>query len=950
MNKKKIKGLIASAAIIGVTAAAPSVIAKAADEPVAISGEEAPASGEDTTSSTETTTTTEDQTPSETPSSSDSTSNTETSSSSSTTSSTETPSSSTTGSSDTTTSEDTTVVKTDVDKASEAVGKAESSLLKADYDTAKALVDALAEDAEGVTTKTNLESRLANVLTTINNNAKKQAVDDAENLVKAAEENKTRENYAKANEKVAALDADAAGTSGATKTSLQERLNAVLAKIEKEEKVKAAKDAVDKAKGSLKKSDYDNAKSLVDALDNDLAGETTKSDLQNELKDIFDKITSNTTKEFDDAEKLVKIAEDNKTRENYLAAKGAVELLDDSATGTDSATKTDLVTRLNTVLSDIEKAEGENLKKAQDAVKKALETETRSDYESAKKLVDALSNSDDKTSLETSLSTLLDSIQLNEDIVYQNAARVKVEKAEAEMTRENYDLAKTAVNLINDKDVKKLYEDRLQIVYETVKAYEEKEAKELVDKAEKEETRDNYNAAKEIVDRLDEGTLKTELQNKLNSVLNDLDKAEQVAERIAAKAAVVKAEENGTRDNYNAAKDLVSKLNPCNDKTDLIERLGRILSYLQDKEETAAEVLVKNCEGNSSRDSYDLAKKAVDSLDNTEGKEKLEARLETVFNNINQAEEVAKKVAATQAVVKAENDLSMDSYNSAQDLVKVMQDGDAKKSLLDRLSKVLYKIEDSKKDSMFSSEDRSFMNNIDLSNISGNTANENTTIAIDKTMNIQLPSNFISESELIGVSNLELSCNSIKINTESYLQQLLDQNNYQVLGKKLDFTLNATCTDGSKKLIKNFIKPVQFKITFTDSELAGFNKNLVKMAYYDEEAGKLILLDTYWDGNTCVFSTNHFSSYMLVEVPEITDNNNSSNNNGTQNGTNTGSTSNSGNTVNTTSAQKTATTSNSNSKEDKGVNTETADTNKPLTCAGLLVCSAALVLMVKKRR
>lgn len=873
MNRRKIKGLIAAAAIIGVTAASPSVIAKASEEPTAVRSEESVTNttntdatssnteGENTTINTnnneETTT---GQTSSSNTDNNDTTNQGDSDTSDKTRSETtgSTTGSDVTGSENTgdtegSTTEDTTETETPLDKATAAVGAAEKSLKKSDYDAAKALVDALEEDAE--------------------------------TLVKTAEDNKTRDDYNAASEKVTSLDETVTGTSGATKNSLEDRLNAVLVEIEKEEKVKSAQDAVSLAQDTLKKADYDNAKTLVEALDEDAPGETTKSSLLANLDSIVKDVLAKA------------------------------------------------------------KEEAENLAKAQDAVQKALKSETREDYEIAKPLVDALNESDDKLALEESLSNLLENIELNEDIELQEDARVKVEAAEKDMTRSNYDAAKAAVLKINDKDIKGLYEDRLKIVYETVKATEESLAKDLVETAEKVEIRDNYTVAKAAVDALDDGDLKTELQGKLASVLQDIDKAEQVAERIAAKAAVLKSEEDGTRDNYNAAKKLVDALNPCNDKTDLEERLGRVIAYLEDKEEAAAEVLVKNCEGDSSRESYEIAKKAVDALDNTEGKEKLEARLETVLNNIVQAEEVGKRVVATQAVVKAESDISMDSYNEAKKLVDELLDGTAKNSLLTRLSAVLFTIEDNAKDSMFSQADRNFLNNIDLSKVTGDSASDKTTIAIDNTLSVNLPANFINNEDLQDTAKLELSCVSQTISQGSKLQNLLDSNNYQALGKKLDFTLNATYNNGTSNLIKNFVKPVEFKIAFTDSELQGFNKDLLKMAYYDEEAGKLVLLDTYWDGNVCTFSTNHFSSYVLVELPEVSDNNNGGNTSGTD----------SNNKPQNVVSNNIKKADNTESKDiikkvSASTTAKTSDNNAPFTCAGLLVCSAALVLMAKKRR
>ena len=249
----------------------------------------------------------------------------------------------------------------------------------------------------------------------LNSDLETQNLTNATNAVEKVETSLLREDYNTALNLVEVLN------DSADKTSLQNRLVNVLAKIEANEQTQSnaekltnATKTVEKAETSLIRDDYNTALSLVEALTDG----ADKTALENRLVNVLTKIEANEQTESDaerltNATKTVEKAETSLIRDDYNTALSLVEAL------SDSADKTALENRLANVLAQIEaneqtESDAEKLIKATKAVEKAETSLTRDDYDSALNLVESLTDSADKTSLESRLAKVLTKIKANE--------------------------------------------------------------------------------------------------------------------------------------------------------------------------------------------------------------------------------------------------------------------------------------------------------------------------------------------------------------------------------------------------------------------------------------------------------------------------------------------------------------------------------------------------------
>ena len=215
-----------------------------------------------------------------------------------------------------------------IEKATDAVGKTESTLDKKDLDDAQTLVDQLVDGA----VKNELQDRLDAVEEILSK------IDEATKSVIKAEASNSQKDVDAAHKLVDGLP------SGEAKTDLTNRLDAVQKIIDEMTKIDEATKAVVKSEKSKSQSDVDDAHKLVDALP---SGET-KTDLTNRL-DAVQKIIDEMTK-IDEATKAVVKAEKSKSQSDVDAARKLVEKL------VDGTVKTGLTKRLDAIQKEIEDA------------------------------------------------------------------------------------------------------------------------------------------------------------------------------------------------------------------------------------------------------------------------------------------------------------------------------------------------------------------------------------------------------------------------------------------------------------------------------------------------------------------------------------------------------------------------------------------------------------------
>ncbi|MET1250179.1 TIM-barrel domain-containing protein [Sporolactobacillus sp. STCC-11] len=217
-----------------------------------------------------------------------------------------------------------------------------------------------------------------------------------------------------------------------------------------------------------------------------------------------------------------------------------------------------------------------------------------------------------------------------------------------------------------------------------------KEATDAVSKAETSKVQSDVDVAQALVDLLNDATVQTELNGRLNIVRQAIHtaKAEQ-----AATDAVKKAESSKTQQDVDAARVLVQKLNNETVKNDLNCRLDAVQKAIGavDAERTATDAVVK-AEKSKAQSDVDAARDLIDPLTNARVKKELEKRLARVQKKIDKAakQEVA---VAVRAVAKAEKTEKQQDVDAARRLVNLLPANSLKAELLWHLSQVQKRID-----------------------------------------------------------------------------------------------------------------------------------------------------------------------------------------------------------------------------------------------------------------
>ncbi|WDV09279.1 leucine-rich repeat protein [Lysinibacillus irui] len=494
--------------------------------------------------------------------------------------------------------------------AKDGVATAEVSYSISDKEAAQQLVDVLSPDNPH---KKDLLDRLEQV----------QAVIDATVAVDNAKDFPTVEHIQTAQEAINKIN-----DSNPKKDELQSILDTVT-------NLKAVEDAVSKSETSLEQEDVNTARGLVDALD--------ESDVKEVFIERLDEV-----QRLIDAEKAVSNLEQSLSKDNYDGVKAQVDALKDHPK------KVELLDRLEAIKDKIDKLTAEE--EAENAVDNAGISLDRNDYDKAKDLVNNLEDGSKKEELQDRLDEIgkiLDKIdEIEEDL--KNAENTN---------STDLDDIQNKIKELPESDKK----DELQNKLDEIK--ENNGAEKAVETVEETLDRDDYNAAKDLVDKLDDGPKKDELQGRLDDVL----------EKIEALESVGKAEESKLQPDVDNAKDIVNQLPDSEFKNELLERLEELQKEL-DKQtsETDAEKAVEKVEDSLKRADYDQAKDLVDRLVDEVKKGELQERLESVLE----------KIDAIEAVDNSEKTLTQQDKNDAQSKVDKLPEGELKDELQNRLDEV----------------------------------------------------------------------------------------------------------------------------------------------------------------------------------------------------------------------------------------------------------------------
>ncbi|KQN96812.1 RCC1 domain-containing protein [Paenibacillus sp. Leaf72] len=210
---------------------------------------------------------------------------------------------------------------------------------------------------------------------------------------------------------------------------------------------------------------------------------------------------------------------------------------------------------------------------ATEAVAKAEGTQKQDDVDAARILVDTL-NTAEKSSLNTRLDAVQTAIDaLNDYVLKLAAATEAVEKAESTKTQDDVNAARPLVNALNAVD-KAALGARLDTIQEEIDAdaYQAKLtlAVEAVEKAELTRTQDDVDAARLLVNAL-EDTEKGPLNTRLDAIQAEIDDQDNAL--VVATEAVEIAEASLLQADVTSAEALVNALPETMEKRNLVKRI-----------------------------------------------------------------------------------------------------------------------------------------------------------------------------------------------------------------------------------------------------------------------------------------------------------------------------------------------------------------------------------------
>ncbi|MBP1309299.1 alpha-tubulin suppressor-like RCC1 family protein/ubiquitin [Paenibacillus sp. 1182] len=326
-------------------------------------------------------------------------------------------------------------------------------------------------------------------------------------------------------------------------------------------------------------------------------------------------------------------------------------------------------------------------KNLQDAIKKveqAEQSKSQKDVDSARDAVHKLQDGKVKDELLKRVDEVQNLIHAGEALAKQiEEATKKVEKAEVSKTQTDVNAARDAVSKLPEGQVKKQLNDRLDAVQDLIddQALEDliADATKKVEAAEQSKRQLDVDAAREKVNQLPTGKIKTELSDRLDLIQKQIDDVSV----NPIDEAVKKAEKTRSQVDVNTARDIVNTLPNGAEQDAYHKRLDAVDEALK-----AATVKVGQAE-NYQRDPYVTeAQNVVEALKESPAKQTLQDRLDTVTKAISDKAYKDQLDKAIQKVEQAEL-YKRDPYiKNAYDAVNALPDGTNKSELLDRLDQI----------------------------------------------------------------------------------------------------------------------------------------------------------------------------------------------------------------------------------------------------------------------
>lgn len=236
------------------------------------------------------------------------------------------------------------------------------------------------------------------------------------------------------------------------------------------------------------------------------------------------------------------------------------------------------------------------LKEAIAALEQAETSKTQTELDVAKELVEALPKSPKKEELLDRVANLQDTI---ENKSKEDQAKDAVSKVEDSLLQEDQDKAQEKVDSLEDGSLKDELQERLDEIQTHVESY--KEASQAVEKAEisKEQTDNEY--AQQLVDVLPDSKAKIGLQERLDIV----------SQFIQAEQGVAKAEVSLLQKHKNEAQKLVDALPISEEKAALQIRLDALQIEIDNKKEDLLDKIINDLESVTSDELADYTGEKV---------------------------------------------------------------------------------------------------------------------------------------------------------------------------------------------------------------------------------------------------------------------------------------------------------------------------------------------------
>ncbi len=353
------------------------------------------------------------------------------------------------------------------------------------------------------------------------------------------------------------------------------------------------------------------------------------------------------------------------------------------------------------------------LTNAINAVTKAENSKSQTDVNSALVLVNVIPSSTNKTNLLARLATI-QTINNNNNNNAQTESRKIIEAtsltstAYQTPTRDNYNKALVAVNVLTPSNSKTTLQSTLASILKTIVSNESNanvqtlaltNAINAVTKAENSKSQTDVNSALVLVNVIPSSTNKTNLLARLATIQTIINNNAQTESRkiIEATRLTSTAYQIPTRDNYNKALVAVNGLTPSNNKTTLQSTLASILKTIVSNESNASAQTLALANATNSVVKAEISKlqadvtaatSLIDKLSTGTVKTSLTNRINAVHEFITAGIQSALLATATAAVVKAEaSDLQIDLFNGMT-IVSKLPSGASKTALVTRISVV----------------------------------------------------------------------------------------------------------------------------------------------------------------------------------------------------------------------------------------------------------------------